>query len=170
MNFFSIHTYDILTVSSVLQRIPYISSRSLLCRLLWWKWKRKKVFLSKDCCNAVWWDFGQTFWKCHECWKTSSYQRFWCQNSDKLFLLCWTQGISYYLATLAQYKIAFKKDIKASNFILGKIFLSNQLHNFLKLKKDQKYFMHFIPFFVFGFWSLLMTKLRKYYEIFVYIL
>ena len=28
----------------------------------------------------------------------------------------------------------------------------------------------FIPFFVFGFWSLLATKLRKYYEIFVYIL
>ena len=28
----------------------------------------------------------------------------------------------------------------------------------------------FIPFFVFGFWSLLATKLRKYYVIFVYIL
>ena len=28
-----------------------------------------------------------------------------------------------------KYKIAFKKDIKASNFILGKIFSSNQLHN-----------------------------------------
>ena len=28
----------------------------------------------------------------------------------------------------------------------------------------------FIPFLVFGFWSLLATKLRKYYVIFVYIL
>jgi len=28
----------------------------------------------------------------------------------------------------------------------------------------------FIPTFVFGFWSLLVTKLRKYYVIFVYIL
>ena len=28
----------------------------------------------------------------------------------------------------------------------------------------------FIPFFVFGFWSLWGMKLRKYYEIFVYIL
>ena len=28
----------------------------------------------------------------------------------------------------------------------------------------------FIPFFVFGFWSLLATKLQKYYVIFVYIL
>ena len=103
------------TVSSVLKSIPYVSSRSLLCCLLWWEWKRKKVFLSKDCCNAVRWDFGQTFWKCHECWKTSNYQRFWRQNSDKLFLLCWTQGISYYLATLAQYKISvgfhFGKDL-----------------------------------------------------------
>ena len=31
-------------------------------------------------------------------------------------------------------------------------------------------FVLFISFFIFGFWSLLATKLRKYYVIFVYIL
>ena len=33
-----------------------------------------------------------------------------------------------------------------------------------------KTFVSFIPLFVFGFWSLLAMKLRKYYIIFVYIL
>ena len=32
------------------------------------------------------------------------------------------------------------------------------------------FIVSFIPFFVFGFWSLLAMKLRKYYVIFVYIL
>ena len=38
------------------------------------------------------------------------------------------------------------------------------------LSSDEVSFVSFIPFFVFAFWSLLATKLRKYYVIFVYIL
>ena len=38
------------------------------------------------------------------------------------------------------------------------------------LTESDVIYVSFIPFFVFGYWSLLATKLRKYYVIFVYIL
>ena len=38
------------------------------------------------------------------------------------------------------------------------------------LVKSLLIIVSFIPFFIFGFWSLLVMKLRKYYAIFVYIL
>ena len=39
-----------------------------------------------------------------------------------------------------------------------------------KISREITRYVSFIPFFVFGFWSLLATKIWKYYVIFVYIL